>query len=763
LPLRWGFNLAVIAIAVSVSVWQRLWFLETFGWGLGLLLLFVIAAAFTLRYSPRYVLALWRYWAAAFFWGAAAWALLGYFNGGPEAMEEHSLGGRVGVTLGGNGGAVGVALIAVYLTIGLSVLTPRGALRFYKWLAWRMWRLVASVGQGALKVVDVVVWRIMYLWPRRRPVEVIRMTPRPKVITVEGGAPPEQVPPVPVAVVSPPEEAPALPTKTSVPLRERLRGILKRNGHQENGPAAGSSRAQAEPRPVKVETLDVRAKANGWRLPPLELLDEIPEARVSEDEGQKRAKVIEETLASFGVEVKVTEINPGPTVTQFGVEPGWVRKFKEVRERDKYGQLRLDKDGNPVVKKVEDSRTRVKVDSILNLEKDLALALAALIRMEAPVPGKSVVGIEVPNGKLGMVGLRETMESPQFQRLAARARLAVALGKGTGGEPVVFDLTKMPHLLIAGATGSGKSVNLNALLCCLMMKSTPEELRLILIDPKRVEFQTFQGLPHLLTPVVTETDTVVAVLRWANQEMDSRYKQFQREGARNIENYNRLHKDHDSMPYLVIAIDEMADLMVTAPVDVEHSVTRLAQLGRAAGIHLLVATQRPSVDVITGLIKANFPARVSFNVTSVVDSRTILDMGGAEKLLGRGDMLFLPPDAPKPKRLQGCFLSDKESERLVRYWRDQQALERPPQIPEQDILDLLGGADAIKKDPLLEKARQVAHTHSRISTSLLQRKLGIGYNRAANLLEALEEEGLVAPKGRTDSRETVASGIDDEG
>ena len=474
----------------------------------------------------------------------------------------------------------------------------------------------------------------------------------------------------------------------------------------------------------------------GWQLPPIDILDKPSEVKLDKDAIDQRARLIEEALASYGVEAKVVQINIGPTVTQFGVEPGWDKKYKEVREKGKNGSY------EPKVEEV--SRTRVRVDRITSLANDLALALAApSIRIEAPVPGAPVVGIEVPNTVFGSVALRGAIESAAFQRIRGRSKLAIALGKGAGGEAVAGDLTRMPHLLIAGATGSGKTVCLNSTICCLLLHNSPDDVRFIMIDPKRVELVTFNGVPQLLAPVVVDTDKAIKALRWLNQEMDSRYRQFAKAGARNIEGYNKDRAPGEALPYLVLLIDELADLMMTASDEVEQTLCRLAQLARATGIHLVVATQRPSVDVVTGLIKANFPTRISFAVTSQVDSRTILDMVGAEKLLGRGDMLYMPTEASKPKRLQGSFVSDAEIERLVYFWGNQQQI-KVSSVDFDEVAERPSGAmrSGGLADPLLEEAKRLAQEYRHISTSFLQRRLRIGYPRAARLMEELEQAGL---------------------
>lgn len=475
---------------------------------------------------------------------------------------------------------------------------------------------------------------------------------------------------------------------------------------------------------------------SGWKLPPIDLLNKPTEVELNEDDIDKRAQLIEEALASYGVDAKVVQINIGPTVTQFGVEPGWDRKYKEIRERGKDGSVETHLE--------EVSKTRVKVDRITSLANDLALALAVpSIRIEAPVPGKPMVGIEVPNTVFGSVSLRSVIETAAFQRIKSKSKLAIALGKGAGGEAIAADLARMPHLLIAGATGSGKTVCLNSIICCLLLHNSPDDVRFIMVDPKRVELVNFNGVPHLAAEVVVDSDKAVKALRWLTQEMDNRYRRFAQAGARNIEGYNKECSPENRLPYLVLIIDELADLMMTAFDEVEHALCRLAQLARATGIHLVVATQRPSVDVVTGLIKANFPTRISFAVSSQVDSRTILDMAGAEKLLGRGDMLYMPTEAAKPKRLQGTFVSDAEIDRLVYFWASQRRL-APSSINFDEIPEPVSSRQAISPvpDPLLEEARHLAQEHKDISPSFLQRHLRIGYPRAARLMEALKQEGL---------------------
>jgi S-DNA-T family DNA segregation ATPase FtsK/SpoIIIE len=507
------------------------------------------------------------------------------------------------------------------------------------------------------------------------------------------------------------------------------------------------------------ETMDDRGNRrsrDGWQLPAMDVLvDKAPAATGTADNAQ-RAALIEETLASFGVDAKVVQVNEGPTVTQFGIEPGWEIKTRTVIERDKDNKPIIDSNGMQKTRTEEVSRTRVRVQQITSLANDMALALAApSIRIEAPVPGKPVLGIEVPNTSKSLVTLRSVVESQSFQKAAQKSKITLALGQSVSGEPIVADLARMPHLLIAGSTGSGKSVCMNAIISCILMHASPTEVRFVMIDPKRVELSAFGPIPHLaFSNIVVEMDKVVGTLQAVIHEMESRYRKFAAIAVRNIDGYNRSPRSTDKMPYWVVVIDELADLMMAAPFEVERQICRLAQLARATGIHLVVATQRPSVDVITGLIKANFPTRIAFAVSSQVDSRTILDMAGAEKLLGRGDMLYMAPDAAKPKRLQGVYVSDEEIERLVDFWTQERFsdIERPTYDHLYDEakaeLDQEGASD-----DMLDKAKELAFEHNRISTSLIQRRLRLGYPRAARLMDMLEEAGVVGPNEGGGSRQ----------
>jgi len=474
--------------------------------------------------------------------------------------------------------------------------------------------------------------------------------------------------------------------------------------------------------------------ARTWALPNLgDILDEGGEVNYDDELDQGRARLIEQTLASFGAPAHVVEISRGPTITRFGVEPDFVES--------------------------RGGRMRVRVGKIAALADDLALALSArTIRIQAPVPGKGFVGIEVPNEEISLVALRGVLESEAFRRL--KSPLRFALGQDVAGNAVAADLIAMPHLLIAGATGSGKSVCVNSLIACLLLNNTPDDLRLVMVDPKRVELTNYNGIPHLLAPVVVELERVVGALQWVMREMDQRYHKLAQAGCRNIKEYNaKLEaRGEKKLPQLVVIIDELADLMMLAPDETERTITRLAQLARATGIHLVIATQRPSVDVVTGLIKANFPARIAFAVASGVDSRVILDQPGAERLLGRGDMLFQAPDAAAPVRLQGAFVSDSEIQRLVSYWQGFTPAHALAPTAAGGIVDAHPSGVPLKQmplweeivaeqnaDPLLGEAVDLIRRQGRASISMLQRRLRIGYTRAARLIESMEEKGIIGP------------------
>lgn len=485
---------------------------------------------------------------------------------------------------------------------------------------------------------------------------------------------------------------------------------------EEGHPSPGSGAADpaaAAPSPA----------AKPYRLPPLSLLAKPSGGRGGDagDSSESRRK-LEATLESFGVRAKVLDVVRGPAVTRYEVQPA----------------------------------TGVKVSRIVGLTDDIALALAAKdIRMEAPIPGKSAIGIEVPNTEVSVVTMREVMETPTF--MSAASKLSIAFGRDISGQTIVGNLARMPHLLVAGATGSGKSVCINGIITSILYKAAPDEVKFMMIDPKMVELNIYNGIPHLLAPVVTDPRRASLALKKIVVEMERRYELFSKSSTRNIEGYNGLMKDNPSavLPYIVVIVDELADLMMVAANDVEEAITRLAQMARAAGIHLIIATQRPSVDVITGVIKANIPSRIAFGVSSQVDSRTILDMAGAEKLLGRGDMLFLPVGMSKPIRVQGAFLSDQEVEAVVEFARGQGEAEyKEDLVPEID--DSPGDSEE-PLDELFDQAVQIVLEAKQASVSLLQRRMRVGYTRAARLVDQMEAKGIVGPYEGSKPREVLLS------
>ncbi len=524
-----------------------------------------------------------------------------------------------------------------------------------------------------------------------------------------------------------------------------------------------------------------------WKAPEfMSILEAGHEQEVNQHYLLEQARIIEDTLSSFGAPGKVVEVNSGPVITQFGIEPDYIER--------------------------RGGRTRVKVSAIAALEKDIALALAAkTIRIEAPVPGKGFVGIEVPNIEAAVVTLRDVMTSEPHQKMVQKSPLAISLGKGVDGTPVSADLTAMPHLLIAGTTGSGKSVCVNAIISCLLLQNSPEQLQLIMVDPKRVELTGYNGIPHLISNVVVDLERIVGVLKWVQREMDERYRKLNERAARNIQDYNRRMPDDAKMPYLVVIIDELADLMMLAPDETEKLIARLAQMARATGIHLIISTQRPSVDVVTGLIKANFPARIAFAVASGTDSRVILDAPGADRLLGKGDMLFQSPDASAPVRMQGVYVSDMEIERITRYWKEQAIMvrrgvpnivkmgeempHRPAQMPVgrtdrygvpseirpmprpqgnqqafwKEVDELAAQRDDDddlpegEEDEMYDEAVKIVRQLEKASISLLQRRLRIGYTRAARLIDMMESRGVIGPgtDGSSKPRDVISRGDED--
>ena len=719
---------------------------EAIGFGLFLGALWVLVIAYVAwRQGLGSLLKWWNLWLGAIMFTFAIWGIFALFLPSGLAIanadfSQVSLGGNAGRSFIGNqgvGAPPAVRLIILFL-VGIGLVIPHPSLRALqflsratkraglitlagiRWFLPRLRQMLAKLNQRyhLSKLLAAPIVALRKRLSRRRVAE-------PEIGGEEAGE---------VVALSPETES----------AEDKAAPEATGNGEQLPLPIPGAKKkkpATAVPKEASPQSVITPKQ----QLPPIDLLDKATDTEFTEVGNEQKAKLIEEALRSYGVEAKVIQINPGPSVTQFGIEPGWDRKYKRVVERDHQGKAKLDRDGNPIERLEEISKTRVKVERITTLGNNLALALATSnIRIEAPVPGKSLVGVEVPNTTSSIVRLRGVIEGIAFHKLKTKTKLAIALGKGSAGEPVSADLCKMPHLLIAGATGSGKTVFINSTITCLLMHNTPRDLRLLLIDPKRVELVSFEGVPHLISPVVIESDKAIEALRRILREMDNRYSKFSAVGVRNIEGYNHSHLATEPMPYLIVIIDELAHLMMSAAEVVEPAICRLAQMSRATGIHLIVATQRPSVDVVTGLIKANFPSRISFAVASGVDSRTILDTVGAESLLGGGDMLYLPPDAPKPKRLRGCFVSDQEIDRVASFWKQQRTqIPTPVEDTIAQAFASLPTEELKDEDPLLATGRRLAREYSHLSTSLLQRRLHIGYPRAARIMDLLEEEGTI--------------------
>jgi S-DNA-T family DNA segregation ATPase FtsK/SpoIIIE len=483
---------------------------------------------------------------------------------------------------------------------------------------------------------------------------------------------------------------------------------------------------------ISTKHLPDGATAGIWQYPPLTLLSDQKLGKADRGDINKNIEIIEKTLDSFGIQAHVTEVHKGPAVTQYAL----------------------------------DIVMGTKLSKINALQSDLALALAApqgQIRIEAPIPGRNLVGIEIPNRSLEFVSLREMLSSPVMQ--ANKSKTVVSLGLDVSGQAVVADISKMPHLLIAGTTGSGKSVLINTIISSILFRSSPEEVKFIMVDPKRVELTPYSDIPHLLTPVITDVSKVVNALKWGVVEMERRYRLFQEMGVKSIAGYNE-QSGFQAMPYIVIIIDEMADIMMSKTAnEVEENIVRLAQMARAVGIHLVLATQRPSVNVLTGIIKANIPARIAFQVTSMIDSRVIIDTPGAEKLLGKGDMLFVPPDIAKPKRIQGAFVSDKEIKSLITFIRStgiQPQLDETvtKATPDKGTLST-GGYDLGNVDEKFEEAAHLCISEGKGSASLLQRRLEVGYARAARILDQLEQAGVLAHAEGNKPREVIVSSLDE--
>ena len=698
---------AVLAAPVAVfgvSPTVRSWALDALGYGLIPTALWVASFALAMRYRVAWIKSFWRIWVASALLATVSLGIMSLFHASGGAMRDASLGGHWGQYIGGSPLPLGAVKIAALILLGPLLIFPGRAAPIYKRALGR------GLRAGALSL----------MWLLARPRQYLRAR------ALAGSS-----------IEREDQDDSKFTQSRSIPRKKSLRSAL---GLQRAGQVADAAES-LEPPTVEPEAISgghgksAQKMAPGWRLPSLELLSKVESRPISQTVLQRMAQHIEETLADHRVEVSVEDIRTGPRVIRFGLVPGWLKNY-----RDATGTKPRSGDSSAM------DMSRVKVQSILMREKDLALALKTpYLRLEAPVPGESLVGLEVPNPQPRSVLLRAIAERPDFQRMASKGGIPVALGEDTGGESVISDLSDLPHLLIAGATGSGKSVCINSIVASLLLTNRPDRLRMLMVDPKRVELTPFNGIPHLIAPVIVDTGEVLRILRAIQNEMLRRYKLMEQVGVRNIEGYN--FKAAEYMPYLVVIIDELADLMMASAYEVEQSLVRLAQLGRATGIHLILATQRPSVNVVTGLLKANIPSRIAFAVASQVDSRVILDSVGAERLLGKGDMLTLTSDSPRPKRVQGTFVHDREIEKLVEFWQKQSGPPLP-EIPLDDQAESTVHEFEADESDLLDRARELAERFQHLSASVLQRRLRIGYSRATQLMELLEKEGI-SPQSAT--------------
>ena len=715
----------VAAVFFYVSPDTREWTYQALGYGWAPVGLWAASAIIALRYSPRSLARYWRRWAVAAAVVALSIGVLSYFAPSDGLLEDVTMGGSWGLAVGGprllidDGLPLGlVKMLAIVAVVPLA-LYPRAAGPLYSRGLVRVWRGLARAAvytylgiRRAASAFGDVTERAREGRARRLEARAQRRAERAEADAVRNQI--EETPIVTQPIQTEPVSAIAdIWDNATAPDSETEYS----EGYAPPWESAPSTFAPPAP----------PAPPSGpvWQLPSVEMLAPPESMSASQDALQEMGRKVEEALADHGVRVEVTDIKAGPRVVQFGLSPGWVAK------RGGEG-----KEGS--------ERSRVKVQSIITREKDLALALMTpYLRVEAPVPGAALVGLEVPVPTPTKVHLRAVLETGEFRKTAGKGGLPIAMGQDTGGAPVALDLASLPHMLIAGSTGSGKSVQINSIIASFLLTKTPEQLRLLMVDPKRVELTPFNGIPHLIQPVIVEAEEVTDALKGLNREMIRRYKQMEELGVRNIEAYNG--RSDEKMPFLVLIVDELADLMMVAGFEVEQNLVRLAQLGRAAGIHLLLATQRPSVNVVTGLLKANIPARCAFAVSGQVDSRVILDAAGAEKLMGKGDALILHKESPKAQRMQGALVYDEEVESLVKFWQEQ---EGPPIAP----INLLSTDDDEEAESLgldagqMDQARDLAARNPNLSASILQRRLKVGGSRAEEILEELEEEGYLTPR-----------------
>ena len=733
----------VVVVGLVVAFLVREQFINWLGWSAVPLLGWLAVFLYLANGRPRLIVDWYRGLAAGLLMALAVSVALGMVAKPGAFYANESMGGRVGELMArwpAEWDAYGVATghyllagvrVAVLVLLAGAVISPRGAVVAGRG-AWTGARYGARYGAAALMATAdwtsarTTAWREARAARRQEKLAATAAAASTEEMTIVGAELVEdsfELDPEPVAA----SEINGYDDELDVPdlaEADELADLddLDAMDDMDDLDAAPEGPAPATSAPAAAA---IGIPPFPWKLPAMSMLKSASGGGVSKSELTATGELIVEALRQHAINVSIDQVRVGPTVTMYGLKPGWKGEGGE-----------------------KEGTQRVRVDTILNREKDLALALASPnLRFEAPVPGESVVGIEVPNTNPKPVTVKSVMDVDAYKSAHPKMGLPVPLGLDSGGQPAIADLTRMPHVLVAGATGSGKSVCMNALIVGLLMNRTPEQVRMVMIDPKRVELTPYAGIPHLYTEPVVEPERAIVILRSLVQEMMERFRILESAGVRNISSFNA--KSSVKMPYLLILVDELADLMLTGANDVERLLVRLAQLGRATGVHLVVATQRPSVDVVTGLIKANFPSRISFSVMSQIDSRTILDSPGAEKLLGKGDMLFLPVDKARPMRVQGAFLGDDEVEAVVDYWRK---ADRPREMPmlEVNFDEEGGGGGGFEMasgggDSLFDNAVSLAKTQRTLSTSLLQRRLRIGYPRAARLMDELEDEGVVGP------------------
>ncbi|MBC50662.1 MAG: hypothetical protein CL747_00775 [Chloroflexi bacterium] len=740
-------GLVILAIGLSVGLYfgfssgAREWAIEALGYGWVPAGLLVAVTLVTLRYNRHVLFTHWRRLVMAVALAAISISVLSTIFPSGGALEDASLGGEWGAYLGGTPAILAAAkMAAIVFAVPLVIRPKRFGIVYLRYakvgvLGLQLGLLYTYLGlQNSARLIDRRVrilhygmhrqasrkdlLKMLVMGPSKSPVRTLAYKGDPDTAIEQSdfGGPDFETGPD-TLVQDDENEDWELPES----------GLIPTWDSKEPAP-------RKAPKPTKAigDGAETGKRTKGsWQTPPVDMLTPPDTHHAPEAALQEMARLVETTLGDHGVRVEVTDVKAGPRIVRFGLVPGWVPKRGESA-RAAIGLDTADADPSAL------ERSRVKVQSILTREKDMALALKTpYLRIEAPVPGEALVGLEVPSPSPSKVHLREVMETPTFKKLVAKGGLPIALGQDTGGTPVVLDLAALPHMLIAGATGSGKSVCINSIVASFLLTKTPEQLRILMVDPKRVELTPFNGIPHLVGPVIVDAEEVNTALRGLIREMLGRYKLMEEIGARNIDGYNKRSKV--KMPFLVLIVDELADLMMVGGFEVEQNLVRLAQLGRATGIHLVLATQRPSVNVVTGLLKANIPARAAFAVASQVDSRVILDAVGAEKLLGKGDMLLLHNESPKPSRVQGTLVYDQEIDHMVEFWLNQEG----PPLPLIDVGEPAEDVDGDEVDALImEEARELAARNPQLSASYLERRLKIGGRKAEEVMELLEGEGF---------------------